>query len=102
MSALDRADFGFLRANGRLGASSGHYFTHLDQPVGVWNYIRIANSIARQVPTGHILDWGCGYLSSEQFSGRGRFFRIRTGKATFHLARALFRIRMRSSKKLYT
>jgi 2-polyprenyl-3-methyl-5-hydroxy-6-metoxy-1,4-benzoquinol methylase len=58
---LNRADYDFLRANGRLGAASGHYFAHLDQPIGVWNYIRIANSIARQIPTGDLLDWGCGY-----------------------------------------
>ena len=61
MTDLNVADYDFLRANGRLGAASGHYFAHLDHPIGCWNYIRIANSIARQIPTGHLLDWGCGY-----------------------------------------
>src|SRR4051812_8195121 len=36
------------------------YFIHLDQPVGRWNYIRIANEIAAAVPRGRMLDWGCG------------------------------------------
>src|SRR5689334_15005691 len=47
--------------NGRLGAASGHFFAHLDQPIGIWNYIRIANSIARHIPAADLLDWGCGY-----------------------------------------
>ena len=34
---------------------------HLDQPIALWNYIRIADDIARQVPAGELLDWGCGY-----------------------------------------
>lgn len=75
MTALDQADYDFLSANGRLGASSGHYFTHLDQPIGVWNYIRIANSIARQIPAGHILDWGCGY-GQMTYLLRRRGFRV--------------------------
>jgi len=37
------------------------YFLHLDQAVGIWNYIRIANEIADRVPAGRLLDWGCGY-----------------------------------------
>ncbi len=61
MIDLNQADYDFLRANGRLGAASGHHFAHLDQPIGIWNYIRIANSIARQIPGGDLLDWGCGY-----------------------------------------
>jgi 2-polyprenyl-3-methyl-5-hydroxy-6-metoxy-1,4-benzoquinol methylase len=61
VSELNRSDYDFLRENGRMGAASGHYFAHLDQPIGVWNYIRIANSVARQIPTGKLLDWGCGY-----------------------------------------
>lgn len=61
MIDLNQSDYDFLRENGRLGAASGHYFTHLDQPIGVWNYIRIANSIARQIVAGNLLDWGCGY-----------------------------------------
>ena len=75
MTALDQADYDFLSANGRLGASSGHYFTHLDQPIGVWNYIRIANSIARQITAGHILDWGCGY-GQMTYLLRRRGFRV--------------------------
>src|SRR3954470_17226207 len=58
---LNQADYDFLRANGRLGAASGHYFAHLDQPIGIWNYIRIANDIAKHIPAGDLLDWGCGY-----------------------------------------
>jgi len=34
---------------------------HLDQPIGIWNYVRIADDIVRQVPRGDVLDWGCGY-----------------------------------------
>ena len=61
MIDLNQADYDFLRVNGRLGAASGHYFAHLDQPIGIWNYIRIAHSITKQIPTGDLLDWGCGY-----------------------------------------
>lgn len=59
---LDQADFDFLLRNAQAGKALGlTHFIHLDQPIGIWNYIRIANSIARQIPSGHILDWGCGY-----------------------------------------
>ena len=34
---------------------------HLDQPIGIWNYVRIADDIVKQVPRGDVLDWGCGY-----------------------------------------
>jgi SAM-dependent methyltransferase len=54
-------DYSFLLANGYLGARSGHYFAHLRQPIGVWNYLQIADRIVRQLPAGHLLDWGCGY-----------------------------------------
>lgn len=56
-----REEFAFLLANGYLGARTGHYFAHLSQPVGVWNYLRIADEIVRQLPHGVLLDWGCGY-----------------------------------------
>ncbi len=61
MTNLDQADYAFLRDNARAGlALQLPVFIHLDQPIGVWNYIRIANDIARQA-AGDILDWGCGY-----------------------------------------
>jgi SAM-dependent methyltransferase len=61
MTSLDRADYAFLRDNARAGlALHLPAFIHLDQPIGVWNYIRIANDIARQA-AGQVLDWGCGY-----------------------------------------
>ena len=60
MTELDRADYDFLMANGRAGlALNLPGFIHLDQPIGLWNYIRIANDIARQTPPGRLLDWGC-------------------------------------------
>jgi SAM-dependent methyltransferase len=61
-SSEDRADLEFMLANGEAARTLGLcHFTHLDQRVGVWNYIRIANDIAGQVPSGRVLDWGCGY-----------------------------------------
>jgi SAM-dependent methyltransferase len=62
MTASDRADYEFLLDNARVGTALGlKAFTHLDQPIGLWNYIRIANDAARQAPPGRLLDWGCGY-----------------------------------------
>ena len=59
---LNQADFEFLLTNARVGRDLGlEHFLHLDQPIGIWNYIRIADDIAQQVPSGHVLDWGCGY-----------------------------------------
>lgn len=59
--ALDQEDFEFLLHTARAGrAQRLDRFLHLDQPVGIWNYIRIANEIAKRVPTGRLLDWGCG------------------------------------------
>ena len=59
---LDQTDFDVLLRVTQAGKASGlTHFTHLDQPIGIWNYIRIANSIAKTVPSGHVLDWGCGY-----------------------------------------
>src|SRR5688572_30482210 len=57
----DRADFRFLEETARAGRAAGiSNFLHLDQPIGIWNYIRIANEIAERVPPGRLLDWGCG------------------------------------------
>lgn len=57
----DREDFEFLLENARAGRAIGvDHFLHLDQPVGIWNYIRIANDITMHVPAGRLLDWGCG------------------------------------------
>lgn len=62
MKARDRSDFGFLLANARAGKALGlPSFLHLDQPVGLWGYIRIANAVSALVPSGHLLDWGCGF-----------------------------------------
>ncbi len=62
MTTQDRSDFDFLFENSRIGkALKVPAFLHLDQPIGLWNYIRIANDIAQQVPAGRLLDWGCGY-----------------------------------------
>lgn len=59
---LNQADFDFLLASARAGKALGlGYLLHLDQPIGVWSYIRIADDIAQQIPLGHLLDWGCGY-----------------------------------------
>ena len=59
---LNQADFDFLHTNARVGRALGlGHFVHLDQPIGIWNYIRIADDISRQIPSGHVLDWGCGY-----------------------------------------
>jgi SAM-dependent methyltransferase len=61
-SLSSQADFDFLLASAKAGRALGlDNFTHLDQPAGIWNYIRIANDIAKQVRAGHVLDWGCGY-----------------------------------------
>jgi SAM-dependent methyltransferase len=58
----DRADFDFLLANARAGlAIDLPSFLHLDQPIGLWSYIRIANDILERVSPGRLLDWGCGY-----------------------------------------
>jgi SAM-dependent methyltransferase len=55
-------DFELLLENARRGrALQLPNFIHLDQPIGIWNYIRIADDITSCFPRGHILDWGCGY-----------------------------------------
>ena len=57
----DREEFEFLLETARAGkARKLEQFLHLGQPVGIWNYIRIANEIAAAVPRGRMLDWGCG------------------------------------------
>jgi SAM-dependent methyltransferase len=62
VSALDAEDVQFLLANGRQGRAEGcDHLLHLDQPVGAWNYIRIANEIAERFRGGRLLDWGCGF-----------------------------------------
>lgn len=61
-SQASRDDFEFLLENARVGRSLGlTHFSHLDQPIGIRSYMRIADDLARQIPAGDILDWGCGY-----------------------------------------
>jgi SAM-dependent methyltransferase len=61
LNSRDQTDYAFLSENARIGrALQLPTFSHIDQPIGIWNYIRIANDIARQA-VGHVLDWGCGY-----------------------------------------
>jgi len=61
MTDQDQTDYAFLLDNARAGqALQLPAFMHLDQPIGLWNYIRIANDIAQQA-SGQLLDWGCGY-----------------------------------------
>jgi SAM-dependent methyltransferase len=60
-TASDRQEFEFLLETARAArARKLDQFLHLAQPVGIWNYIRIANEIAAAVPRGRMLDWGCG------------------------------------------
>jgi SAM-dependent methyltransferase len=62
LSDIGGDEFEFLLASARMGKSLGlDHCAHLDQPIGIWNYIRIADDIARQVPGAELLDWGCGY-----------------------------------------
>jgi SAM-dependent methyltransferase len=62
-SGANQHDFDYLLENARAGKALGlASFIHLDQPIGLWNYIRIAEDITRQLhPGAKILDWGCGY-----------------------------------------
>jgi SAM-dependent methyltransferase len=61
LARSDQEDFDFLADTARAGkAQQLDYFLHLDQPIGILNYIRIANEIADRVPLGRLLDWGCG------------------------------------------
>jgi SAM-dependent methyltransferase len=62
LASEDRADLDFLLESGEAARALGlSHSTHLDQPIGIRNYIHIANDIARQIPSGRLLDWGCGY-----------------------------------------
>ena len=62
MPTNDQRDFAYLQAAAREArAKDVPYLSHLNQAIGIWNYIRIANDIAAQVPPGALLDWGCGY-----------------------------------------
>jgi SAM-dependent methyltransferase len=59
---MDYEDFEFLMRNAAEGrALRLRDFGHLDQPLSIWNYIRIANDIAAHVPPARLLDWGCGH-----------------------------------------
>lgn len=59
---MTEQDYNFLLANAQAGKALGlSNFIHLDQPIGILNYIRIADDIARQIALGDLLDWGCGY-----------------------------------------
>lgn len=61
MTDQDHTDYAFLLKNAcEARAISLSAFIHFDQPVGIYNYIRMANEIAEQA-AGDILDWGCGY-----------------------------------------
>ena len=60
MNDLDRSDYKFLLDNVRRANEAGIPLIHLDQPLALWNYIRMANEIAGQVPPCDLLDWGCG------------------------------------------
>lgn len=72
----DAEDFEFLWENASAGRMHGlSHFLHLDQPIGIWNYIRIANEIADTIPGGHILDWGCG-LGQMTYLLRRRGFQV--------------------------
>jgi ubiquinone/menaquinone biosynthesis C-methylase UbiE len=60
--STDAEDYAFLRNNAQEGIRQQlPNFLHLDQPIGLWNYVRIANDIQRRVaPAARVLDWGCG------------------------------------------
>lgn len=75
-SRISQEDFEFLLANARAARAAGITdIEHLDQPIGIWNYIRIADDMARQVPPGDLLDWGCG-LGHMTYLLKRRGFRV--------------------------
>jgi hypothetical protein len=50
---MHQAEFRFLLENAKAGKVLGvPGFLHLDQPIGIWNYIRIADDIVRRFPQG--------------------------------------------------
>ena len=58
----DHEDFAHLAETARVATEKKlPHFLHLDQAVGIWNYIRIANEIADRNTPGRLLDWGCGF-----------------------------------------
>ncbi len=62
MTTTDQQDYAYLQATAREAqAKNVPYLVHLNQPIGIWNYIRIANDITAQISHGRLLDWGCGY-----------------------------------------
>ncbi len=62
MTTNDQHDYAYLQSAAREAqAKNVPYLVHLNQPIGIWNYIRIANDISAQVAQGTLLDWGCGY-----------------------------------------
>jgi SAM-dependent methyltransferase len=62
MATNDQRDYAYLQsAAHEAQAKNVPYLIHLNQPIGIWNYIRIANDIRAQVAQGALLDWGCGY-----------------------------------------
>ncbi len=62
MNLQNDAEYKFLMTNGRIGKTLGlTHFTHLEQPIGILNYIRIADDIRRQARACDLLDWGCGF-----------------------------------------
>ncbi len=69
-------DFDFLLANARAAKALGlPDFIHLDQPIGILSYLRIADDIATRVPPGDLLDWGCGW-GQMTYLLRRRGFRV--------------------------
>lgn len=77
-AAASRAaeEYDFLLDNARAGKALGlSGFIHLDQPIGILSYLRIADDIARRAPAGDLLDWGCGW-GQMTYLLRRRGFRV--------------------------
>jgi SAM-dependent methyltransferase len=76
LSGSRREEYDFLLANARAAKALGlPGFIHLDQPIGILSYLRIADDIARRVPAGDLLDWGCGW-GQMTYLLRRRGFRV--------------------------
>jgi len=74
--AMIEREYDFLLANARAGKALGlPDFIHLDQPIGIRSYIRIADDIARHVSPCDLLDWGCGW-GQMTYLLRRRGFRV--------------------------